>query len=276
MASGAPNMKKILIGAAIGFAALVLISVVVGGMWAKSKVDSFIGGVEAVSNHAEETEKRVTVLNEKFAFKKPAKGVPVSLTERRLEEYLAIRAALQPVYATFEKKSKELETSAGSKPGLGTAMAAMGQLATFVQSLHETWLDQLESKKMAPAEYHSITAALYTSNWGVAAGEMVKQQRPMFEQLKSSLEEQLEATEDSEGRRFIEEQLASVKTQLAALPPADAAPTAAQKVHQANHLLYEKHKDKIEGYTMQGLDFMLLGTGEGGGSLGEALEHLQY
>ncbi len=268
-------MKKVLIGLGIGCGSLVLLGIiglVAGGLWAKGKVEEYAGDLEAVGKKAEESQKRVSALNEKYAFEAPAKGTPVSIEEKRLQEYLAVRTALQPVWQTYAQKAKELENSAGNNPGIGDAFKAVGQLSTFFAELQSTWLDQLDGKRMSPKEYHAITAALYSSNWGAAMGDFKKQQRPMFEQTKKTLEEQLANTTDEELKNALKEQLASVDEQLAELPPADAEPSESDKTHKANLALYEKYKAQIEEQAEKGLDLLLVG--DDGSSLGNAFENL--
>ncbi len=266
-------MKKVLIGLGIGCGSLMLlgiIAVVAGGFWVKSKTEEYVGDLGALGEKAEQSQQRVTALNQKYAFAAPPKGVPVTVEEKRLQEYLGVRTALQPVWKTYEAKAKELGDSTGEKPGFGDAMKAVGQLSSFIMELQSTWLDQLENKKMSPKEYHAITAALYTSNWGAAMGDFKKQQRPMFEQTKATLEERLANTTDEGLKSALEEQLASVEEQLAQLPDADAEPSAADKVHKGNLVLYEKYKTQIEEQAQQGLDLILVG--DHGSSLGDAFE----
>ena len=268
-------MKKLLIGLAIGFAVLVLagvVALVAGGIWLKGKVEGVAEEAQAFAAEAEKSEARLAALNDRYPFAAPPKGVPVTLAEGRLQEYLGVRAALQPVFRTYEAKAKELEVSAGEQADLGDAMKAMGHLAGFLSTLRTTWLDRLEAAKMAPKEFHAISAALYTSNFGAAMGDIARQQRPAFEEMKRSLEAQL-ASAGPEGKEALEAQLASVDEQLAKLPPADAAPSEATKVHQANAQLYSKYKTQIEEQAAHGLDVLLAG---GDTSLAEAFEGVGY
>lgn len=269
-------MKKVWIGLGIGFGVVVLVVVVAlvaGGLWLKSKVEGVAEDAQAFAAESEAAEQRARTLDERFAFTAPAKGVPVAVTESRLHDYLAIRATLQPVWKTYEAKSKELEASMeGEQAGFGDALKAMGHLGGFLNTLRTTWLDGLEGKRMSPREYHAITAALYSSNWGVAIADMKGQQRPAFEEMKKALETQLASTTDAEIKQALEAQLTGVKEQLAALPAVDQAPGEAEKVHRANHELYRKYQAQIEAQAAQGLDLLLVGD-EGGG-LGEAFENV--
>lgn len=267
-------MKKVWIGVGIGFAVVVLVGVVAlvaGGFWLKGQVEGAAGDARALSEQLAKTEERATALNERFPFAAPPKGVPVAVTEGRLDEYLAVRAALGPVYRTYEEKAKALEASAGEKPGLRDAVRAMGTLSELFGAVRTAWLDQLEAKRMSPREFHAITAALYSSNWAVAIGEARRQERPALEGLKTSLETQLAAAE-GELRAAIETQLVDVKDRLAALP-AGTAPGEAERVHRANHELFLKHQTRIEEQAGHGLDIVLLGGDHGG--LGEAFENVQ-
>lgn len=269
-------MKKVLVGVGIGCGTLVLLGVVgavVTGVWVKGKVEETTGNLQTASERAELAQKRATTLNEKYAFALPAKGIPVSLAEGRLQQYLAVRTALQPIYKVYAQRSEELKRSAGDKPGVGDALRAMDQLTGFLTDLRVTWLDQLDGKKMSPREYHAITAALYTSTWGAAMSDVRAQQRPMLEQMKAALEQQLSSARDAQTKKLLEEQLASMERQLAELPPAGTGPTEAERVHKANQVLYAKYKQQIEEQAQQGLDILLLGDGEGS-SLGDAFEHL--
>jgi hypothetical protein len=267
-------MKKLWIGLGIGFGVLVLagvIALVAGGLWLKGKVQGVAEESRAFGEALEKTEARATALNERFTFAAPPKGVPVAVAESRLHEYLAVRAALQPVYRTYEAKAKALKESAGEHPGPGDAFRAMGTLSGFLAELRTTWLDALEKERMSPREYHAITAALYTSHWGTAMGELRREQRPALEEMKKSLEVQL-ASASGEAKGMIETQLATVKEQLAALPAA-AAPTPAEAIHRANRDLYTKYQKEIEEQAAHGLDVLL--AGDEGNSLGEAIEGIQ-
>ncbi len=267
-------MKKLLIGLGIGFGVLVLgvIAVlVVGAFWLKGQVEDVTQGAAEFAEKAEAVEKKIADLDRRFPFQAPAKGVPVSITESRLQEYLAVRATLQPVFKTYEAKAKELEASAGDNPGFGDAMKAMGQLSSFLNTLRSTWLDGLEAKRMSPKEFHAISAALYTSNWGVAIGDFQKTHRPAIEEAKKSLQAQLASATEPALKQALEVQVAALDEQLAALPEQQLAPET-ERVHRANHELYTKYKTQIEEQTAHGLDLLLAGDSS---SLGEAFEGIQ-
>jgi hypothetical protein len=268
-------MKKLLIGLGIAFGVVVVLVIgglVVGGLWLKSKVDDAVGSATEFAEQTEAVEKRTEELNRRFSFQAPPKGMPITLTEGRLQEYLAIRATLQPVFDTYEQKLKEQNEAMGEKAGLGDAIKAAGTLGAFLNGLRTTWLDGLESKRMSPKEFHTITAALYTSNWGVAMGDFKKQARPAMEKMKAELESQLATATDPAIKQALEQQLASVKEQLDSLP-ADAGETEKDRIHRANHELYTKYKTQIEEQAAHGLDVLLAGDAQG---LGEAFEGMGF
>jgi hypothetical protein len=270
-------VKKVLIGLGIGCGSLIvlgIIAVMAGGFWLKGKAEEFTGDLQAVAKKAEAQQTKISALNQKYAFKAPPKGNPLRLEERRVQEYLAVRAALQPVWKTYEQKSEDLNKTAGDKPGVGDAFRAMGLLANLVGDLRDTWLTQLESRKMSPGEYHAITAALYSSNWGAAINDMRKGQQEMFAQAKEGLQRQLDTTTDEDMRAMLEEQVRSMDQQLAAMPASDGLSADAEALHKANKALYDKYKSQIEEHAAQGLDFLLLGDGEN--NLGTAFEQIDF
>lgn len=264
-------MKKVLIGVGIGCGLLLLIVVGVvaaGGMWAKSKLDGVAESTEKLDKHQE----RVKQLDEKYAFAKPPKGEPVKLSEARVKEYMAIRAALGPVMEKYGEEGKALEqkTQHGKQAGFTDAMKAGGLLMDMMADVQGAWLDQLDQKKMSPQEFHAITAALLTADMGKAAGEMTKGQRQMLTQMKAVYEQQANAPNmTEEARADAKSQLADLDKQLAALPK-DDGPTEAQKIHAANAELFAKYKAELEKTGNMGIDMFLLGSE--GSSFAEAME----
>lgn len=260
-------MKKVLIGAGIGCGALIIIGIVVvgaGAFWARGKMKEAGVDLEELAQTGQLTEqqqRRAEELNQKFTFTKPPKGEPVKLTESRLQDYLAVRAGLSPAIKKLEAEGKRLDQlQQGNAMGVADAWKGMKDYMAFIPAIQGAWLDQLEQKKMSPAEFHAITATLLSSEWGKSATEMREGQRQMLTQLKAALEEQI-ANPDlpKEARDEAKKQLPELDKQIAALPPEGQAAPDAEKIHQANAAMFEKYKDQFEKDGNLGIDVLLFG-----------------
>jgi hypothetical protein len=246
-------VKKVLIGLGIGCGALMLVGVamlVVGGMWVKGKVEGAAEEFKAI----EEQQNQIAELDRKFKFDKPKQGEPLKLTEKRVEQYLAVRASLQPVFKGFEDRAKGLEKK-GDKD-IGAAFQAVGMVSELVKQVRATFLEQLDRQRMSPAEFHAITGAIYSSWLAKGMAEMRKGSKEAMAQLRAQLTEQLENPELSdEHKEALLAQLEASETQLAQLPDSPAG----EGVMLANATLLEKYKERIEKEANPALDAFLLG-----------------
>ncbi|MBI3181482.1 MAG: hypothetical protein HYZ28_05010 [Myxococcales bacterium] len=265
-------MKKVLIGLGIGCGALILLVVVatVGlGMWAKGKVK---GMVEA-GEQMEEQQSELKALDKKYPFTPPPKGQPLKIDDDRLTDYLAIRAGVAPVFKSFEEKSKDFEKRNRDKKSLSAGLEAMGMVGELFRQVRAAHIEQLDAQKMSPTEYHSITAAIYTSHIGKGMAQMQRGQREALEKQVAELEQRMEdeSLSDQE-RELIEKQIEAMEQQLESLPAGDA-PSADLAVHEANAALLDKYKVQIEKEANPALDIFLLGSGE---ELGKAFERAGF
>lgn len=264
-------MKKVLIGVGIGCGVLVLIAVAVmvaGGVWLKGKTE----GLVASGEQMQKMETRAKELNQEFAFTPPPRGEPVKLTEARLQDYLEVRQAITPVIQKYEAEGKKFEDLKNQQNvGLGDAMKAGTALFSMMGDIQQAWLAALEEQKMSPKEFHAISAAIFTADIGKSAGEMKKGQRQMLEQVKTAMEQQANNPQmPQEARDEAKKQIAELERQIAALPPADEAPSKATEIHAANSALFAKYKEQYEQQGNPGIDVLL--WGQDGNSFAEAME----
>jgi hypothetical protein len=259
-------VKKVLIGVGIGCGGLLLlalIAVVAGGFWVKGKVEGVAEEMAQDAEKAKQQEQRAAELDKKYAFDAPPKGQPVRLTEARLQDYFAVRAALKPALTELEEKSKKFQQAEGQPAEIAQAFKAFGAVTGMVAEVRRRWVDALEKQKMSPREFHAITAAVYGSHMGDAMGKARQGQREMLEQLAAGLKEQVKDERlPAELREQMRQQLAQVQKQIAALPPPDAVPSDVQKIYTANLALLERYKQQLEQDSTQGLDLILIGGGE--------------
>lgn len=260
-------MKKVLIGVGIGCGALVLIAIigmVAVGVWAKGKVE----GVAQGSEKMQEQEKRITQLNERYAFTPPPQGQPILLEEDRLKDYFAIRAAMKPVLAEYEEKGKKFEKQPGEQANLNEGLEALGLVMEMMGTVRSKWLDQLESKKMSPQEFYAISAAVFSSGLGVEMGNWKQNERKMYEQLKAEMERQAaDEANDPTSREEARQQAKEMEAKLAALPPEDAPPPESAKIHEANAELLKKYSKEVEEGASLGLEAYI-----GGADMGAAFQ----
>jgi hypothetical protein len=265
--------NKVLIGVGIGCGAIVLvgvIAVVAGGIWVKGKVEEASQEIGKSAEKMQSLEQRSAELNQRYTFAAPPKGQPLELSEDRLKDYLAVRAALKPVLEDFEVKAKNFAPPKGEQASIGKSLQALGMMTDLKANLNSKWVDELDNQKMSPREFHAITAAVYTAEWGKAKGEAPQRQRTRLEQLKLGLTKVAnDSSLTGEQREDARQQLANVDKQLAALPSANTPPPESQKIFEANAVLSEKYKKKIEEASSVGLDVLLVGSGN---DLGTALE----
>ncbi|MGZ3457776.1 MAG: hypothetical protein ACXU86_04645 [Archangium sp.] len=263
-------MKKVLIGVGIGCGVLLLVGVLMavgGAWWAKGKLENVAEAGKAMEAQG----KQLASLNDKYPFTSPPKGQPVALSDARLQEYLAIRASILPVYKKYEEQAKSLDHKNGQQADLGDAMKAMGLLSGLMKEVRAKSIEQLDAHKMAPREFHAITAAIYSPAWGQAGPEMRKAQRQNLAGMKEMYEKQLaDPHVPDEMKASAKEGLETVNKQLADLPAEDG-PTEAEKLHLANSKLVEKYKVQSENDRSAGFDIFLID--DKGDSLGEAFEN---
>jgi hypothetical protein len=266
-------VKKVFIGVGIGCGVLLvvlIIAMVAGGLWAKGQFEGAAEGMTQDSEKMQQQEQRVVELNKKYSFDAPPEGQPILLTEERLQDYFAVRAALKPVLANYEERGKQLKQSEGKRPDIRQSFEAYGTLMGMVADVRMKWLDALAKEQMSPREFHAITASVYGSQFGEAMGKVKQNQRAMFEQLKAGLEQQVkDGRLPPEMRAQIQEQITEVQKKIDALPPPTAEPSDVQKIYAANTALLEKYKDQIEQDATRGLDMFLVG---GGDELGKAFQ----
>ncbi len=257
--------NKVLLGVGIGCGALVVVGLVaIGGVafWAKRKMD---GAVEGLKD-AVEQEQQVVSLNEKYPFTPPPEGEPLKLDEKRLEDYLAVRAAVVPVFKSFEGKAKDMEKRyEGKGDSIGKGLEAMGALTQLYRSVREAWLAELDRRRMSPREYHAITGTVYASYIGKGMAEM---QRGHRDELAKAIAE-LEERRDDEGmtpeaKKVVDEQLEAMKAQLESLPEKGEVDEKV-KVWDANAALLEKHRKRIEEQANSGVDVLLFTEGSAEG-----------
>lgn len=255
--------KKVLVGMAIGCGALLLLGMVfiaVAFFWVKHKVE---GAVE-VAKVAEEQQRRSQTLNEKYPFEAPPEGEPLRLEARRLEDYLAIRAAIVPVFKSFEGRAKDFQARHKGKANeLGAGLEAMGMTLELIREVRQKWLEKLDERRMSPAEFHAITATVYSSYIGKGVANLQKGAREGLQKTLAELEQRLEEPNlTPEARSALEQQRDMVKEQLDSLPEKGAVEDKA-KVWEANAELLEKYKVRIEHEANPALDLFLLSDGVG-------------
>ncbi|MFZ5470961.1 MAG: hypothetical protein ACOZIN_16155 [Myxococcota bacterium] len=266
--------NKVLIGVGIGCGSLLLLAVgavVVGGMWVKSKV----GDVVEVGKAAEEQQQQAVKLDEKYPFEPPVDDKPVKLTDAQLKKYLAIRAAIVPIYKGFEAKAKELDQrNKGKKAGLAEGLEAVGMFTGLYKEVREKWLEELDRHQMSPKEFGTVTGTVYASQIGKGMAEMERSTRPAMEQGIAELEKMKQRPDlSAEAKAELDEQLASMKQQLAELS-AEGEVSEDAKVWEANVQLLERYKVEIERDALPALDWFLLGQ-EGADGMEKAFDPLK-
>lgn len=146
----------------IGCGALVLIAVigmVAAGYWVKGKME----GAGEWAEKMETQQKEINALESSYAFKAPAEGERLELTESRINRYLAIRRGIEPAFKKFEEESKKFEKTDSQEASMSDALAAVGAIGTLTMDVRGAFIEQLKQAKMAPSEFHAIRNAIYSS-----------------------------------------------------------------------------------------------------------------
>lgn len=255
-------MKKALIGVGIGCALLVVVVVVVltaGAFWVKGKAEDAV----AMGKQVEAQQEKLKELDEKYPFTPPPDDQPLTLTETRLKDYLAIRASVMPVFKRFEAQGKAFEQEhKGKKESIGAAFEAAGMVTGLVSEVRAKYAEQLEARKMSPTEFHHITGAIYSAHFGTGVARMQKGQREGLEKSIASLDEQLgkEGVSD-EQRGALQTSRDALQEQLDALPDDDEVEPDLE-VDEANAALLAKYKVEIEKEAHPALDVFFLDGAE--------------
>jgi hypothetical protein len=263
-------MKKVLIGVGIGCGGLMVLALVglVGGTWwLKGKVEGFAGGM------TENTEK-IEALNRKHAFTAPPRGHPVRLTDARLNDYLAVRGVLTPVFKKYEAQAEKFKDQDSEQAKAGDALEARSIVGNLLAELQRTWLAALDQRNMSPDEFGAITAAVYASPLAQGMEQMREGHREVLTRLR---EEQARLAEDpsasQEMQDLAREQVEALDEQLASLPESDPLSPEARKLHQENAALLERMKAIVQRVANPGVD-LLLGSFGGGKAFQNAFEGL--
>lgn len=256
-----PN--KALLAVAIGCGSIFVISAIVGIaaiFWLKGRVSDAIGSVEQITAQ----EERLKSLEEKYSFTPPADGKPLRLDEKRLNDYLAIRSALVPVFQGFEAKAKDFEARHRDKQGgIGAGLEAIGMTGELIREVRERFAKELEAKRMSPKEFHAITGTIYASYVGKGMAQLQEGQREALEKMLKAFDEQLADKKlPAEARNMIQTQRDQIAKQLEQLPKNAIAPED-KAIYDANTALLEKYKVEIEKQANPALDAFLFGDRSG-------------
>ncbi|MBJ6760247.1 hypothetical protein JGU66_05695 [Myxococcaceae bacterium JPH2] len=191
-------MKKVLIGVGIGCGALLILGLMAGiglFMVGKKAVESSNLGTAAA--RFQKQEEALSRLQTTYAFTAPADGQVMKLDAARLEAYLAVREGALPAYTAFSEKSHELEAKRdqGHRPGVTELLQMANAMSGLVADCREAYLTGLTQQKMSPAEFTTITQAIYLSTvvtaMGTAQEEAARQGRAALEQQVAKLDKEL-------------------------------------------------------------------------------------
>lgn len=255
-----PPKKKTnpaLLALGIGCGSLFLLAAIgglIGAFWIKSKVSDAVGGIEQFAKQEEE----IQALNAKYPFTPPAEGKQLRLDEKRVQDYLAIRASVVPIFTALEKESKKLDDK---DQGIGTGLKAIGMTGAFFRDVRAKYAEELANKRMSPAEFHSITGAIYSSYIGKGVADLKEGQRKALEESVANLDKAI-ASANKQMRPILEKQRDEMKEQLAKLPKTAIDPQQ-KAIIDANLALLEKYKDRIEKEANPALDVFLFGDASG-------------
>lgn len=255
--------NKALLAVGIGCGALLLMAgivAVVGIFWVKSKVTGAIGTVEEIAAQ----EERLKALDTKYPFTPPARGKPLQLDEKRLQDYLAIRQALVPVFKVYEAKAKDLDARHPKDQGIGAGLEAIGMTGELIRDIRTNFAKELDKKRMSSKEFHTITGTIYASYIGKGVAALQDGQREMLEKSIGELDKQLASKSlPAESRKLIASQREMFAKQLAELPAKATIPAADKAIYEANTALFERYKAQIEKEANPALDAFLFGDTSG-------------
>lgn len=246
---------KIAIGC--GVAVVLAVSAMVAGVvgvafWGKQKLEEATGG--GLQKLAEDQEKiqRYQAEANRNAFESPADGL---IAEERLLKFLAVR---RDVFGVYETHRAEIEAfgKGDHKPDL----AAVGKTVHLVNELRLTLAKAQAREGLSDAEYGWLVGQVYKAAWatGVAKGTGGKQPseaiREVADKAAEELRRQLRDNPNltPEQRRQLEESVAKAAQQGQAAGEAGRS----LDVPQANLELFERHREEIQKYAMNGLELL--------------------
>ncbi|MBU8895881.1 hypothetical protein DRW03_09645 [Corallococcus sp. H22C18031201] len=246
-------MKKVLIGVGIGCGALLILGLMAGiGLFLVGKKAVESSNLGTAAARFQKQEEALTHLQTTYAFTAPPDGQVLKLDAARLEAYLAVREGALPAYAAFAEKSHELEAKRdqGHRPGVTELLQAANAMSGLVADCREAYVSGLTKQKMSPAEFTTITQALYVSTlvtaMGTAQEEAARQGRAALEkqvakldqdlagdsltgaartqaeQLRAGLQEQLDDLHEAQENGASPEQRATMAANLALMKPMEA------------------------------------------------------
>lgn len=264
-------MNPALLAVGIGCGGLVVLTgivTLVGVFWLKGRVTSAIGTVEEIAAQ----EERIQKLDEKYPFTPPADGKPLRLEEKRLQDYLAIRGSLVPVFKAFEAKAKEIDAR-DKNQGIGTGLEALGMTGELIRDVRDTFAKELDAKRMSAKEFHTITGTIYASFVSKGVTALQEGRRESLEKTIAELDRQLASNIPPQSKTVVEKQREILARQLAELPDTKVPP-ADKAIYDANAALIEKYKEQIQKEANPALDTFLTGDRSGAGNALQPLQNL--
>ncbi len=220
--------------------------------WGKQKLEEATGG--SLEKLAEDQEKiqRYQAEANRNPFEAPADGV---IAEERLLKLLAVR---REVFGVYDAHKSEIE--ALGKGDLKPGFAAVGKTVQLVNELRLALAQAQAREGVSETEYGFLVAQVYKTAWaaGIVKGTGGKQASEAIREAATKageeLHRQLRDNPDltPEQRRSLEESLAAAEQQGQAAGEASRS----LDVPQANLDLFERHRDEIQKYAMNGLEFL--------------------
>lgn len=252
-------MKKVLIGLGIGCGGLILLAVIamgVGAYWVKGKVE----GVAEVAEQMEQQQQALNELDSEYAFTVPPEGTPVKLEEDRVRKYLAVRAALEPVMAKYEAKSKELEErTKGNQASFSDMTEAMGMFGGLTTDLRAAFIEELKKQEMSPKEFHATTQAIYSAAIGNGMAEMHEMSKQAMQETIATYEEQLnDPNLSAEEKQAVQEGLDEAKAQLAETEQTMENQPEIAGINESNAKVLKTFEVEIEKHANPVLDGLLM------------------
>jgi hypothetical protein len=233
---------------------VVLVAVIgVGAFWAKGKVEEMAGGLEGMTEKAEEIDRWETQANAN-PYTAPADGV---IPEARFVKFLDVRKAVYSIYEQHRAELERLAEQAKNKEvSVSDTLEGMGRIAGLTTDLRLALVKALADVGMSEEEYRAIQMAVYKTAWASEIEEDTGQlpaeaMRQQAEEMPAEAERAAEEAQASPDSEVVSPEAMGAAAEQAAEAMRNAA--RAVEVPRQNVELFRKYKDDIQKYAMNGL-----------------------
>lgn len=213
------------------------------------------------------TEDKLESLDSEFRFTPPSDTA--QLTEERLQEFLAVRRELQPLYVSWRDAVATIEREHGES-WLGAK-----QTLTATRDVMTGQIVALRNAGMSPAEFQWLEDLVY-QRWRPAQGDAILRSRQQV--IRHITEEDLDFVAGLERRHGSSPALSELRRRLdqRLAATADAGPVSTAGISPATQELLWQYRDEIDELDLAGHELHSILNRSGGAAISIGDHRLEF